>query len=174
MTTVDRYSPWIKAIQYVPTLEDKIRQSLKLTNMAADHLVERVELDRADGCQCDPLQELMQISQHLTEPCCLPFYREPEHAMKLISVLVQRIANHHAADAAAGRAQDIADMPDEALSDLLLLVGVTRSTAEVAEWNAEQRSLAYEWAAATHLSASDNDVPVPERPEFLEDKGEES
>jgi hypothetical protein len=178
---MDRYSPWIKAIQYVPTLDERIRESLKLTNMAADHLIERIEDDRTDTPEgIDQVQELMQISQHMSEPCLSPFYKDPAHAMKLVAVLAQRLANHHQADTVAGRNQDTYGVPDvesiphEALSDLLLLVNVTRSPVQVAEWSREQRAAAYEWAAAVHLSASDNDVEVPERPEFLTDKEDES
>lgn len=173
---MDRYSPWIKAIQYVPTLDERIRESLKLTDMAADHLVERIELDRNDTPEgIDRVQELLQISQHMSEPCLSPFYTDPQHAMKLIAVLAQRLANHHWDEyGPAERAETIENIPDEALSDLLLLVGVTRPPAQVAEWSPEQRALAYEWAAAVHLSASDNDVAVPERPEFLTDKADES
>ena len=173
-----RYSPWIKAIRYVPTLEDRIHESLRLTDMAADHLIERIELDRAEIDMpqgIDRVQELLQISQHMSEPCLSPFYTDPQHAMKLISVLAQRLANHHWDEyGPAERAATVENIPDEALSDLLLLANVTRSPATVAEWSPEQRALAYEWAAAVHLSASDNDVEVPERPEFLTDKEDES
>lgn len=34
-------------------------------------------------------------------------------------------------------------------------------------WTYQQREQAIAWAAATHLDASDNDVPVPARPDFL-------
>lgn len=56
----------------------------------------------------------------------------------------------------------------EVLVNLLSLVGVTVSPSVVASWTASQQRQARKWAGATHLSASDNDVVVPERPAFLD------
>lgn len=64
-------------------------------------------------------------------------------------------------------AEDAEAIPAHVLRDLLLVVCVTVSEAAVEGWTPEQRKQAEEWAAATHLSASDNDVTVPPRPEFL-------
>jgi hypothetical protein len=56
----------------------------------------------------------------------------------------------------------------QALSDLLLLVGVTVTPEQLASWTPGQREQAAQWAGLVHLSASDNDVDVPERPAFLD------
>lgn len=64
------------------------------------------------------------------------------------------------------------DAPTNVLRDLLLLVGVTATEAQVSGWPLEQRRQAEQWAIATHLSASDNPVDVPPRPEFLDAAGE--
>lgn len=53
------------------------------------------------------------------------------------------------------------------LADLLLLVGVKVDASDVAEWTVHQQNLASDWAAKTHLRASDNPVRVPPMPEFL-------
>lgn len=51
---------------------------------------------------------------------------------------------------------------------LLLLLTSADVTEELVEgWTQEQRELAAEWAAACHVDASDGDVDVPPRPEFL-------
>lgn len=58
----------------------------------------------------------------------------------------------------------------DVLRDLLLLVGVTVTAEQAGQWSLEQREQAADWAAAVHLSASDNDdVVVPSRPEFLDE-----
>ncbi len=59
------------------------------------------------------------------------------------------------------------EVSDEVLIDLLGLVCVTVTEQQVAEWTHEQREQAANWAAAVHLAASDNDVPISPRPEFL-------
>lgn len=53
------------------------------------------------------------------------------------------------------------------LSDLLLLVGFKIEPYHVAAWTPENQKAAEEWAVATHLVASDNDVKVTDRPGFL-------
>lgn len=53
--------------------------------------------------------------------------------------------------------------------DFLGLVDVAVSAEQAAGWTREQRKQAVQWAAATHLSASDNDVDVPPRPAFLDE-----
>lgn len=60
-----------------------------------------------------------------------------------------------------------ADVPAEILVDLLGLVQVHVHPAEVMSWTVAQRRQAEHWASATHLSASDNDVPVPDQPDFV-------
>lgn len=61
---------------------------------------------------------------------------------------------------------DILDAPG--LSDVLGLVGIDAPIAVVATWTPEAMQAAMEWAACTHLYASDNDdVVVPPRPDFL-------
>lgn len=55
------------------------------------------------------------------------------------------------------------------LVDLLSLVGVTVTEDDVAGWHPAQRNEAQTWAILTHLSASDNDVRVPAKPDFLHD-----
>jgi hypothetical protein len=52
--------------------------------------------------------------------------------------------------------------------DFLGIAGVSVTAEQAAGWSREQRKQAVQWAAATHLSASDNDdVEVPPRPAFL-------
>jgi len=53
------------------------------------------------------------------------------------------------------------------LVDLLSLACVSVTVDQVSAWTPEQREQAEKWAAATHLSASDNNVEVPAWPEFL-------
>lgn len=60
------------------------------------------------------------------------------------------------------------DVPAHVLVDLLGLVGVTVTEGRALGWDLAKRREAYEWASATHLSASDNDVEVPDRPAFLD------
>lgn len=63
------------------------------------------------------------------------------------------------------------DLPEpQVLSDLLSLVMEDPPPPEqVATWDATMMLLAEGWAAALHLYASDNDdVEVPEKPEFLD------
>jgi hypothetical protein len=52
--------------------------------------------------------------------------------------------------------------------DILSLVSVTATPEQVDSWTEEQREAATDWAASTHLSASDNDVEVPPKPAFLD------
>jgi hypothetical protein len=65
-------------------------------------------------------------------------------------------------DYAAGK-----NVPSATLVDLLSLVQVTVTEADVLEWTQAQRDQAAHWATAVHLYASDNDVEVPEQPDFL-------
>lgn len=53
------------------------------------------------------------------------------------------------------------------LVDLLSLASAMVTPEQVETWTPEQRRQAEQWASATHLSASDNDVAVPEQPDFL-------
>jgi hypothetical protein len=53
------------------------------------------------------------------------------------------------------------------LIDLLSLVGVTVTPADVDRWTADQREAARDWAAREHLHASDNPVERVPRPQFL-------
>jgi hypothetical protein len=55
------------------------------------------------------------------------------------------------------------------VSDMLSLVCVARTPEQVSQWSADQQEQAARWAGLTHLSASDNIVDVPPKPEFLED-----
>ena len=94
-----------------------------------------------------------------TRTCAHPGDQEHDHAM------CQEVLGEEWAD------EQPADVPHEVLVDLLGLVGVHRSADEVAEWSKDQRRQAEHWASATHLSASDNDVQVPARPDFLTEEG---
>lgn len=71
------------------------------------------------------------------------------------------------AEADEAPAEDQDEVPAHVLRDLLLLVGVIVMEDAVETWTAGQRAEAEAWASAVHLSASDNDVTVPERPAFL-------
>lgn len=75
------------------------------------------------------------------------------------------------AEADEGQADEAEDVPAHVLVDLLGLVGVYPTEAEVEAWDSTQRQQAAAWASAVHLVASDNDVPVPARPEFLAEEG---
>jgi ribosome modulation factor len=60
------------------------------------------------------------------------------------------------------------EYPAEILINMLALIEVQVDAATVESWTLEQRVQAQEFAAAVHLSASDNDdVVVPPRPDFL-------
>ena len=59
-----------------------------------------------------------------------------------------------------------------AASDLLAMVDTYVKPETVITWSADQLDAAKEWAIATHLRASDNDVEVPKRPNFLPPIGE--
>lgn len=50
------------------------------------------------------------------------------------------------------------------LRDLLALVSVSVSLRNLRRWSDEERALAEQWAAKSHLRASDNIVRVPPRP----------
>lgn len=63
---------------------------------------------------------------------------------------------------------DTEGISDETLTDLLSMACVTTTPEVVATWTPRQRDQAAGWAAAVCLSASDNDVPVPPRPTFLD------
>jgi hypothetical protein len=53
------------------------------------------------------------------------------------------------------------------LSDILGLVGVHLSPSRCAELTAGQQEEAEKWAAKSYLKASDNNVRVPKKPEWL-------
>lgn len=59
------------------------------------------------------------------------------------------------------------DVPANVLVDMLGLAQVSVTEAEVKVWTLAQRRQAEHWATATHLAASDNDVIVPDQPDFL-------
>jgi hypothetical protein len=80
--------------------------------------------------------------------------------------------SEHSCEAHCTRDHPEGDISDQALSDLLLLVGVTVTPEQLANWTPEQREQAVEWAGLVHLDASDNDVDVPERPAFLDGPAE--
>ena len=83
-------------------------------------------------------------------------------AAALILAEIERIDR-----AAAAAAVDDEPCPPESLQIILILVGLEPSLETIATWSEEQRQLAQHWAAATHYRASDNDVDVPPRPDFL-------
>lgn len=56
----------------------------------------------------------------------------------------------------------------EVAAGLLPLAGKTLSKEAWDSWTKEQREAACDWAGATHLRASDNDVDVPPTPEWVE------
>lgn len=60
------------------------------------------------------------------------------------------------------------DTPASVIRDLLLVVGVDVTQEAIQSWTPAQRAEAENWAARTHVNASDHDdVTVPERPAFL-------
>lgn len=61
-----------------------------------------------------------------------------------------------------------AELDVEVTAGMLGMVDVSVTPEQVATWTREQRAAADDWAAKTHLHASDNDdVVVPPKPEFL-------
>jgi hypothetical protein len=64
-------------------------------------------------------------------------------------------------------AADDVDIDPHGLVDVMSLAHVRVTAAEVMTWTQDQRQQALKWASATHLSASDNDVAVPEQPDFV-------
>jgi hypothetical protein len=64
--------------------------------------------------------------------------------------------------------EPLANPAADLVVDFLALAGVSATAKQVGGWTRAQREEAARWAAATHLSASDNDdVEVPPRPAFL-------
>lgn len=60
-------------------------------------------------------------------------------------------------------------MSDEEINiaqDLLGLVGLKVTKAEVKSWSKKRREKILDWAGACHLRASDNPVKVPPQPKF--------
>lgn len=55
----------------------------------------------------------------------------------------------------------------EITSGILSLADVDVTPEEIATWTPEQQTTATSWASLVHLRASDNDVEVPPKPEFL-------
>lgn len=97
-------------------------------------------------------------------PC--PNGNDKGHVRALVDVL-RELADEIRDAHADLLAEDAEAIPAHVLRDLLLVVCVTVSEAAVEGWTPEQRKQAEEWASATHLAASDNDVTVPPRPDFL-------
>lgn len=56
--------------------------------------------------------------------------------------------------------------PDQA-QDVIALAGLVVPVEDIKKWSQEEIDRAVEWAGAVHLDASDNDVDVPPKPEFL-------
>lgn len=50
---------------------------------------------------------------------------------------------------------------------VLMLTEADVTEEEVEAWTPEMREEAEKWAAASHLEASDNDIDVPPRPDFI-------
>lgn len=85
---------------------------------------------------------------------------------------VARLDKSGEAYACAGHYRFSYEYPDSAikpavLRDLLLLVGVDVSLEVVEMWTYAERQAAEKWAASVHLAASDNDVEVGAKPDFL-------
>jgi hypothetical protein len=89
-----------------------------------------------------------------------------EQAIDYLNRLITHVGLHFAGEHFG---PEHAESPrnDRVLADLLSLVEVTVSPATVNTWTDKQYDQAEQWAAATHLSASDNDVSIPQRPAFL-------
>lgn len=64
-------------------------------------------------------------------------------------------------------AEDHDDVPTDVLLDMLGLVQAQVNEDQVSGWTLEQRRQAEHWATATHLAANDNDVQVPDQPDFI-------
>ena len=59
------------------------------------------------------------------------------------------------------------EVPVGALTDVLLLVGVTVPLERIEPWTPLERALAYDWAIRVHLRASDNQVRERPKPSFV-------
>lgn len=74
-----------------------------------------------------------------------------------------------AEEAAQGEPGDEGTRDAGVLADLLSLIGVTVTPADVEQWTAEQRIAARDWSVREHLHASDNPVERVPKPQFLSD-----
>lgn len=81
--------------------------------------------------------------------------------------IVRRLRGLAGSDTRRRHVKDKFALTDQGLVDMLSLVCVTVPPERPAQWTQEQREQALNWAVAVHLDASDNDVTVPPRPEFL-------
>ena len=86
----------------------------------------------------------------------------PRSEMNITSVFETEIAGL----SPAGGANPLLDI--DALHDLLLLVSYDVPEDIIKQWLPEKRALVEEWAAATHLEASDNILAVPNCPDCLD------
>lgn len=57
--------------------------------------------------------------------------------------------------------------PVDVVHDLILLTDYNVPMDEIRKWTWEEREAVADWAAATHLRASDNHNKVPPKPEIL-------
>lgn len=64
----------------------------------------------------------------------------------------------------------IYDRDDAILSDILSLVNLEISPEAISTWTEQQCQEAENWACKVYLKASDNQVKVPRKPQFLEGK----
>jgi hypothetical protein len=85
---------------------------------------------------------------------------------------VARLDRSGEAYACAGHYRFTYEYPGDAirpavLRDLLLLADVDVPLETIEIWTNEERQAAEKWAASVHLAASDNDVEVGAKPDFL-------
>lgn len=137
-----------------------IRHLLDLPPSASSEDVLRGATHFASGAT----KELLALGERLARALGVE-----EHPDDSPADFMRRLAQHaeDLALTAPGSATREHNPSAQELSNLLSLVGVPVPTITVNAWSSKQFDAALRWAAATHMSASDHDIPIPDRPDFL-------
>jgi hypothetical protein len=167
------HGPLTSVTQAVQFAEDALtRRHLSLLLLAA-----KGRREYADGAPDDEAQELgfeaelFQTAANLiAQPnrigLLIPTRMQTAKAMAEVGV------DYPVGEVQGDQPEQAEDLKPAAVRDLLLLVGETVPLERVYKWSWKDRQEVTEWACAVHLSASDNDVDVPERPTFLDGPAE--
>ena len=114
------------------------------------HVIEH-ELEVSDSVDWSTLERLVDLA-----------YERASDQLREFGEQLERVQDEEDA------ADEVDPLPTVAQTvGILSLVGVTVTATQAAEWSGRKRLEAVRWASAVHLSASDNDVEIPARPEFL-------